>query len=75
VLGAELKDQPIRLLFDRSDPRLQEAGDEAAHSAATIDNKVLLHAANFGDVEMRFIASPSVQTTVSAAREPRLEPP
>jgi acyl-CoA hydrolase len=36
-----------------ADPRLQEAGDEAAHSAATID-KVLLHAANFGDVEMRF---------------------
>ena len=36
-----------------ADPRLQEAGDQTAHGAAAID-EILLHAPDFGDVEMRF---------------------
>jgi hypothetical protein len=35
-----------------ADPRLEKACNQAAHGAAAID-KVLLHAADFGDVEMR----------------------
>ena len=97
MLGAELENQPVGLLFDRgddklhdvaglvfefnrqvfvpknggsvlkrfqqfsrrdavievfADPGLKKAGDQPAHSAAAID-KILLHATDFSDVEMR----------------------